>query len=122
MRFLALKRNFANLYKRPESEQVKRRAAARPEEVAEFAKSGTVVLQYFVAEDEVIVAAARDGHLESPIALECNRADLHELLDSLYFEISTGNRCYSLGKIYTVLLAPVENLPEGAQRLSRGSS
>ncbi|HEY5175003.1 MAG TPA: CHAT domain-containing protein [Terriglobales bacterium] len=117
VRLLELKRNFARLYRRPESGPSQQRAAARPEEVADLATTGTVVLQYFVADDHIILAAAHDNRLEPPLRLKCTRSELRELLDSLSSQISTRIFCGSLRDLYSILIEPVEGLLQGGQRL-----
>ena len=115
--FESLKDQFASLYRRAGG-IVAPRAAARAHEVTRLSAGGNAVLEYFVSEEGIIVAAARDGHLLPPMRLGCNKADIEEMLESFQFEISTRERCHSLTELYSALIKPVENFIEGAERIT----
>jgi CHAT domain-containing protein len=90
---------------------------ARAEDVARLSADGVAVLHYFVAEECVVFAGARDGTLQPPLRLPCSRATLEDILESLRFEISTGERCHSLEALYAAVVKPVEPLIAGARQI-----
>jgi CHAT domain-containing protein len=117
VRLGALKDRLAEVFRTAARRVLPRLPAARAADVARLSEGGNTVLQYFVADDVVVVAAAKDGRLHSPVQLACGKANLVHLLRELSDRITTSAAPRILSELYTVLLQPVQDLLYGARRL-----
>jgi CHAT domain-containing protein/tetratricopeptide (TPR) repeat protein len=112
-----LKDQLASVYRAGSGRvDVQRLAGARGADVARLSAGGKAVLHYFVSEEHVIVAAARDGRLVAPVRLDCRKLELIQLLETFQFEISTRERCHSLAELYSALIEPVAAVIDGVER------
>ena len=113
-----LKDQFASLYKKAvDRHSIKPLAGASASAVVAASTANRVVLHYFVSENQVIVAGAANGELFLPVRLDCTRAQLQQLVDTLTFEISTRENCHSLKALYAALVKPIGSLLDNAAEL-----
>jgi CHAT domain-containing protein len=94
------------------------RPAATPEQVAALATDGTVVLDYFCADDATFLTVAREGALLPTQRLPAaHPAEIRALLLDLADECAQRAEPYSLEQLGNMLLGPVAEIINGARRV-----
>jgi CHAT domain-containing protein len=114
----SLRGALADVFKRQfRSSRIAPARGATPDEIRLFS-AGQVLLHYFCDRTGVFVVAIVDGEIHRPRLLPQTQDDtIRDLLQTFSFELEARIPCRTLEELYRLLVAPLEDLIKGQQRV-----